>query len=337
MSGLAHAGLGGLVIAFFGGIFSFFSPCVAPLVPGYISYLSSAALRAEREGLAPSAEAGPSEPALPLLLSSTGQRGGALPSKPSGVVLALPRGATTLHMRRAAMVARVSAESVVESVVGSGSAARGLGMPARAPRRLRPTSRRLSAPTVVTLLFVAGFSVAFVALGMLAGTFGQVLAAYRPVMQTLAGIVMVAMGAFLLGLLPQSWTDGLLHEGRLHPAAGAIRGWGMAAPLLLGMVFAAGWTPCIGPVLAGILVAAGASGSTTSGVVLLACYSLGFAVPFLAVGLGWSSGLRMLGWIKRHSGMIATVSGIALIAIGLLYLTGEVAIFSNWAARFTLP
>jgi cytochrome c-type biogenesis protein len=264
---LQHAGLGALVVAFFGGVISFFSPCVAPLVPGYISYLSGTALQAPAEG-APAPVIARREIALPM--------------------------------------------------VGS-------------------VRLRLSATSLVSLLFVGGFSVTFILLGLLGGSVGGLLLAYRPVMQTVAGIVMLAMGAFLLGLLPQAWSDVLLREGRLHLKPGALSGWGLAAPFLFGVVFAAGWTPCIGPVLGPVLAYASTTGSALGGAVLLSFYSLGFAVPFLAVGIGSSAGLRALGWAKRYGHTISLVSGVLLVIVGLLYLTGQVSIFSTWAGQVALP
>lgn len=246
--------IGAAMIAFAGGIVSFFSPCVAPLVPGYIGFLSG----------------------------------------------------------------------TVVSNDGSGAVS---GM----------SVRRLNPVMLATIIFVAGFSAAFIALGLLAGSFGRVLAAYQPVMQTVAGIVMVVMGAFLLGLLPRALTDWLMREGRLQLRADKIGRLGLAAPFALGIVFAAGWTPCIGPVLASILAYVSASANSGAGALLLTLYAVGFALPFLAVGLGWSAGLRALGWVKRYGHAISLASGVALIAVGVLYLTGEVAVFSAWAQRFTLP
>jgi cytochrome c-type biogenesis protein len=332
VSGLAHAGPGALVIAFLGGILSFFSPCVAPLVPGYISYLSGTALRESRgaaTGESRRINPRPRAKYREARLRGPGREQAMDLARPGFSPLAgerlgersLPRGAMTLAMRRASMMAPVS----------------GAGLIVRAPRLAITFHRRPSETTIVSLLFIGGFSITFVALGVLAGTFGQVLAAYRPVMQTLAGIVMVAMGAFLLQWLPRSWTDWLLHEGRLHLRSDRLRGWGAAGPVLFGVVYAAGWTPCIGPVLAAILAAAGASGSVLSGVVLLGLYALGFAVPFLAVGLGWSAGLGALGWVKRRGNIVSVVSGAALILVGFLYLSGQVSIFSTWAGRLSLP
>lgn len=251
---IGQVSLGAALIAFAGGIVSFFSPCVAPLVPGYIGFLSGTVVSADGAGTV------------------------------SGVGL-----------------------------------------------------RRLNPVMVATLIFVAGFSVAFIALGLLAGSFGRILAAYQPVMQTIAGIVMVVMGAFLLGLLPRALTDWMLREGRLQLRPDKVGRLGLAAPFALGIVFAAGWTPCIGPVLASILAYVSASANSGVGAILLTLYAFGFALPFLAVGLGWSAGLRALGWVKRYGHAISLISGGVLIVVGVLYLTGEVAVFSAWAQQFTLP
>ncbi len=244
--------------AFVAGTASFFSPCVAPLVPGYMSYLAGASARQA-----------------------------ASPPRTQGAATGLVRN-----------------------------------------------------PALPTcLLFVGGFSAAFMALGLLAGSFGSLLVAYRPVLETVAGIVMLVMGAFLLNLLPRSWMQAMSREWRLPELARAkgvhrtpLRG---LAPFGLGVVFAAGWTPCIGPVLGAILLYVGASAGAGKGVVLLALYALGFALPFLAIGLGWSVGLRALGWLKRYGNVVTVVSGVALILVGLLYLTGQVAQISIWAQHLT--
>ena len=149
--------------------------------------------------------------------------------------------------------------------------------------------------------------------------------------------VMLAMGVFLLGLLPRGWTELLMREGRVQLPAATVKRFGAAAPFALGLVFAAGWTPCIGPVLAAILVYAGASGSTGQGALLLTIYSLGFAVPFLAVGFGLSAGVRALGWVKRYGHAISMVSGVLLVLLGVLYLAGQASIFAVWAQRLGTP
>jgi cytochrome c-type biogenesis protein len=250
--------LGSALIALLGGLVSFFSPCVAPLAPAYISYIGS-------------------------------------------LTAGSPAIATT-----SASGARVWRE-------------------------------RLSAPaTAATLLFVSGFSVTFIAFGLLAATFGGLLAAYRPVMETIAGIVMFIMGVFLLGWLPRAVSELLMREGRFYVPDAIARRLGWAGPFALGVVFAAGWTPCIGPTLAAVLFFVSANSTLGQGAALLAFYSLGFAIPFLAIGLGLSSSLRALGWAKRYSGAIARVSGVALILVSLLYLTGEVTVISHWAQQFAM-
>jgi cytochrome c-type biogenesis protein len=126
----------------------------------------------------------------------------------------------------------------------------------------------------------------------------------------------------------------LYRERKLH-----LRGrWvGGAAPFGLGIVFAAGWTPCIGPVLGSILLYAGASASLALGGFLLAIYALGFAVPFLLIGVGWASGLNALGWTRKYGRAVSLVSGVALILVGLLFLSGQVYTFSIWAQRVMPP
>lgn len=263
---MLHSGVGDAAIAFVAGLLSFFSPCVAPLVPGYISYLSGASLQ--------NASAG-----------ATGT---------SAATEVAAAGAGRLRVLRANPV-----------------------LPA-------------------CLLFVAGFSVAFIVLGLVSASLGQLLAAYQLVLETIAGIVMIIMGAFLLNLLPRQLTTALMREGRLQLRGGSLSFFGRSAPFALGVVFAAGWTPCIGPVLAAILLYVGASADRMFGAFLLTLYALGFALPFLAVGLGWSAGLRALGWVKCHGHAVSMVSGIALILIGLVYLTGQVSLFSIWAQQHTL-
>ena len=186
----------------------------------------------------------------------------------------------------------------------------------------------------VSLLFVAGFSLAFIALGFLAAWFGGLLSAYRPVLEAITGIVMIFMGAFLLNLLPTALMNMLYRERKLHLSG---RWMGGAAPFGLGILFAAAWTPCIGPVLGSILFYAGASASLALGGVLLAIYALGFAVPFLLIGVGWASGLHALGWTRKYGRVVSLVSGGALMLVGLFFLSGQVSTFSIWAQHVMPP
>lgn len=208
-------------VAFLAGLVSFLSPCVAPLVPGYVAYVSGASLE-----------------------------------------------------------------------------------------RPAPTTRVLG----TTLLFVLGFTFVFVALGMSAGLVGAALDGLRPTLDRVGGAVMILMGLTLVGIGPRF----LQVDRRLQVPREAL---GPAGPVLLGMAFGFGWTPCIGPVLASILFYAGTRETVGQAGLLLLAYSLGLGVPFVAVGVGLS---RLLGaWraVRRLSAPLSVLSGLTLVAVGALFLT----------------
>jgi cytochrome c-type biogenesis protein len=171
-------------------------------------------------------------------------------------------------------------------------------------------------PLVPILLFILGFTIVFTLLGAFAGTF---VPFFRdPWFQRVAGLVVLALGLLMLGYAFRRGSPGLYSERR--PLLERVRP-GRVGAFPLGIAFAAGWTPCIGPVLAGILVVA-ASGGTVKGAALLVVYSLGLGLPFLLVGLGADRLVRSLGWVKRHYRAIAGVSGALLVVVGLLLMTG---------------
>jgi cytochrome c-type biogenesis protein len=166
------------------------------------------------------------------------------------------------------------------------------------------------------LLFIAGFSVVFVLLGAFASTFVRIF--HGDVARWLGGGFVIAMGLLMLGY---AWRKGPieLYADRRPLLDRARPGlWG-AFPL--GVAFGAGWTPCIGPVLAGILVIA-ATQSAARGVLLLAAYSAGLGVPFLLVGLGVQRLVSSLNWVKRNYRWFAGVSGALMVALGWLIATG---------------
>lgn len=167
------------------------------------------------------------------------------------------------------------------------------------------------------LLFVAGFTVMFTLYGAFASTFVHLVKDRRG--QIVAGVVIVVLGVLLIGYALGRGSIRLYAERRpflerVHP--------GTAGALPLGMAFAAGWTPCVGPVLGAILGLA-AVGSSRWGAFLLLCYSLGLGIPFIALGLGveWLTGSAR--WIQRHYRAIAVVSGSLLVLVGVLVATGE--------------
>lgn len=220
----------GWLVAFGAGILSFFSPCTAPLVPGYLSLISGVSAERHASGLTDS----------------------------------------RAHTFRA----------------------------------LR-----------TSLLFAMGFVLVFVALGVVAALLGGLLGPARRLVNQAAGALMIAMGLFMLGVLR---LPALYRDWRLDLAGRAL---GPARPVLLGMAFAFGWTPCVGPILAAILFYAGTADTLGEGALLLLLYALGMAVPFVAAGVGIGRMVGVLGWVRRHHRLINWTSGGVLIAMGLLFLT----------------
>ena len=178
-----------------------------------------------------------------------------------------------------------------------------------------------------SLLFVAGFALVFVALGASASAAGAVLAEYRDIWNRVAGVFIVAMGLSLLGVLRVS---ALAKEHRLPVDA---RPRGMAGALLLGGAFAFAWIPCIGPILASILLYAGTLGTVRTGALLLLAYALGLGLPFILTGLAFTRAMRAIRWLRRWSRPIEAASGIALTAVGVLLLSNKTFYMSIWAQR----
>lgn len=167
------------------------------------------------------------------------------------------------------------------------------------------------------LLFIAGFSVVFTAFGAFAGVFVPVVRSTAG--QRAAGLVVLAFGVFLL--LYALGVGSASVYGERRPLLGRVRPGGASA-FPLGMAFAAGWTPCIGPVLAGTLALATAQSDPVRSALLLFSFSMGLGVPFALIGLGIGGLIRRLGFLQRHYQAIAAFSGSVLVAIGLLLVTG---------------
>lgn len=188
----------------------------------------------------------------------------------------------------------------------------------------RPTARVL----VPSLLFVLGFTIVFVGLGASASLLGQFLAAYRGIVERIAGVVVVAFGVLMLGIVKVPWLYG---EARVD--MGRARSFGRGAALVMGMAFAAGWTPCVGPILGSILALAGQSQSAVQGALLLVVYSAGLGVPFVLVALLFGRARPLLAWMGRHALTLNRAAGIILVAIGLLLFTGRLSLLTNLLAR----
>ncbi len=174
-------------------------------------------------------------------------------------------------------------------------------------------------------LFVAGFSTAFVALGASAGLIGADLKAYRPVLLQVAGIGLVILGIALLGLLRLPW---LMRERRFDVAHRLPRApW---ASYVVGLAFAVGWTPCVGPILAAILLRAGAVGTAGQGAILLGTYAAGLGVPFL-IAAGLSGMLtRVLARVRGAYAALNAVAAVFLIGMGLLIFSNRLTTLNSY-------
>ena len=187
--------------------------------------------------------------------------------------------------------------------------------------------RRDLAPLLWGVLgFVAGFTVVFTALGAAASGLGRLLVHHERDLDVAAGVLVVGFGLWMAGV---GTPAPFLRERRFHPRPSRLGAW--AAPVL-GMAFAFGWTPCIGPVLGGVLGLAAARATLASGVVLLVAYSLGLGVPFLATGLAFGRLTGLFARVRRRLWLVNLLSGVALVAFGALLLTDNLHWLSSWAA-----
>lgn len=166
-----------------------------------------------------------------------------------------------------------------------------------------------------TLLFVAGFTLVFVLLGAGASALGDALREHRRGLNQVSGMIVIAMGLFVAGVVSPRL---MMAERRFHLAPSQLGAW---APPIMGMAFAFGWTPCIGPILSGVLGLAANQDTLGRGVVLLLAYSAGLGV---ASGVAFARLAGVFAWVKRHYRAINLVAGTALVAFGLLLITDRV-------------
>jgi len=199
---------------------------------------------------------------------------------------------------------------------------------------LQTADRRLLRSVMLnSISFIFGFSVVFIALGAVATTIGQLTHQYHGLLAKIAGVIIIIFGLHLTGIFK---INALYSDKRLHDVKGG------ASPLgafLIGFAFAFGWTPCIGPILAGILVLAGSQNTLAKGILLLAVYSAGLAVPFLLTSLGVNRFLSFYSRFRRHLHAVEVVSGVLLIAFGALIALGRFSILSGYLGflnRFSL-
>lgn len=172
------------------------------------------------------------------------------------------------------------------------------------------------------LYFVGGFTLVFTALGASFAVVGSLLLRNVPAILRVAGVGIIVMGLATMGVLrvPVLSRERRLDLARLPP--------GPRSAFPLGMAFAFGWAPCIGPVLATILATAAATQTVAWGAVLLALYSVGLGIPFVLLAVGFQRARRSLEWLRRHGRAIEVVGGVMLVAVGVLFITG------HWRAFF---
>jgi cytochrome c-type biogenesis protein len=232
-----------LITAFIAGIISFISPCVLPIVPGYISFIS-------------------------------------------GVSLQELKGQT-----------EVSPED----------------------------KKRLRRQVVVnSLFFVLGFSLVFVAMGASATYIGRWFHENRLLLARVAGVIIIIFGLHTMGITPIKWLN---YEKRFHTNKKPL---GVLGSLLIGLAFAFGWSPCIGPILAGVLAMAATQETVREGVALLSAYSLGLGLPFIGTSLAINSFLNVFSHVKKHMRTVEIIAGILLIAVGVLVATDQLQALARY-------
>lgn len=232
----------GFGAAFLGGLVSFLSPCVLPLVPGYISFMSGLTL---------------------------------------------------------------------EELSGGGD-----------------DKTRMKHAGWESLCFVAGFSLIFTLLGATATTVGRVLAEQAPIVSKVAGAVVILFGLHMTGLMPIKW---LYYQKRADTAAFKA---GYVGSFFMGLAFAFGWTPCIGPILSGILAIAATRETVAQGMLLLFVYSLGLGIPFVITGFAVTRFMRFFTRYKKHIRTGEMVAGALLIAIGLLIFLDKLSMLNRLTPKF---
>lgn len=188
-------------------------------------------------------------------------------------------------------------------------------------------SRRVA--LVHSLLFITGFTLVFLALGATATVLGRLLHHNREWVGRIGGVLVIVLGLYLLGVFN---IGAFGRERRVHIANKPL---GYAGTILVGMAFAAGWTPCIGPILGSVLTYTASSADMNRGLLLLLAYSLGLAVPFLLAALMID---RFMTLFQRYRGALiwmSRASGVLLIMVGVLMLTGSMTVMSTWLQRWT--
>jgi cytochrome c-type biogenesis protein len=180
-----------------------------------------------------------------------------------------------------------------------------------------------------SLFFVLGFSAIFVALGATASVVGQVLLSSRVWIERIGGVIVIIFGLHMLDVIKIPF---LYSEKRVHVEAKPSLGY--LSSFVVGLAFAAGWTPCVGPVLGAALTWAASTQTVGQGIVMLSAYSLGLGLPFLLTGLALETMSGILRRLNRYMGVVSKVSGVLLILIGLLLFTARLGFLARYGSFF---
>jgi cytochrome c-type biogenesis protein len=189
----------------------------------------------------------------------------------------------------------------------------------------RPATARV---LLRALAFVLGFAAVFVALGAGASTVGRLVSEHLTLFSRIAGVVIVLLGLHMAGVLR---LPALMRQARFERAAQPA---GLAGAFAVGLAFGFGWTPCVGPILASILLLAGSETTAGRGAALLAAYAAGIGVPFLAAALFTGAFLRGAARLRAHLGLIETAMGIVLVATGALVFAGAMPVVGGWLLEY---
>ncbi len=276
-------------IAAAAGAVSFLSPCVLPLVPGYLSYITG------MSGVTAASQGSPGEDAA----DGTAADGTAA----DGPVSASPAGAAGPGRSSGAAA---GGGPVTATVPGTAAA---IALPVRP----RPSRRRAVAGTA---LFVLGFSALFATYGLAFGSVGSILLAHKQGLAQVLGVVLILLGLMFAGVFERFSFAGRIVKPQYRPRAG------LASAPLLGVLFGVGWSPCIGPALGAVLTLGMTTGTAARGALLAFVYGLGIGIPFMIVAFAVERGVSLFGWARKNARLISRIGGLLLIVVGIAELTG---------------